>query len=60
LSRQQRQVIGAYEPEELIGSPYVDLIFEEDLPKTEEIAAAILRGQDVKSFVNRYKKKKAA
>ncbi|WP_047418657.1 PAS domain S-box protein [Cellulophaga sp. Hel_I_12] len=46
-----------YEPEELIGSPYVDLILEEDLQKTEEVAAAILGGQDVKSFVNRYKKK---
>tara|TARA_R110002051_G_scaffold99857_1_gene170244 strand:- start:49566 stop:53987 length:4422 start_codon:yes stop_codon:yes gene_type:complete len=46
-----------YEPEELIGSPYVDLILEEDLQKTEEIAAAILKGQDVTSFVNRYKKK---
>ncbi|NEN22149.1 PAS domain S-box protein [Cryomorpha ignava] len=46
-----------YLPEELIGTPYVDLILEADVPKTSETAAAILSGLDVKSFVNRYKKK---
>ncbi|TXD84093.1 PAS domain S-box protein [Subsaximicrobium wynnwilliamsii] len=46
-----------YLPKELIGKAYVDFILEEDLPKTSDIAASILRGQDVKSFVNRYKKK---
>lgn len=46
-----------YLPEELIGTPYVKLIVEEDLPKTTEIAAKILDGQDVKSFVNRYKRR---
>jgi PAS domain S-box-containing protein len=46
-----------YSPEELMGKAYMDLILEEDVPKTSDIAAAILNGQDVKSFVNRYKKK---
>ncbi|BAO56223.1 PAS domain S-box protein [Nonlabens marinus] len=46
-----------YTVEELVGKPYVDFIKEEDLPKTEETAAAILNGQDIKSFINRYKKK---
>jgi len=46
-----------YLPEELIGKSYVSFILEEDVPKTNEIAAAILSGRDVKSFVNRYKKK---
>jgi len=32
-----------YSLEELIGSPYVDLIFEEDFAKLEEIAAAIFK-----------------
>jgi PAS domain S-box-containing protein len=46
-----------YLPEELIGKAYQDLILDEDVPKTNEIAAAILSGQEIKSFVNRYKKK---
>jgi PAS domain S-box-containing protein len=46
-----------YTPEELIGKPYLDFILEEDLPKTHEIVAAILSGKEVKTFVNRYKKK---
>jgi PAS domain S-box-containing protein len=46
-----------FTPEELIGKAYQDLILEEDLPKTIEAAAAILKGLDVTSFENRYKKK---
>ena len=46
-----------YLPQELIGKAYQDLIFEEDISKTTEIAAAILSGQEFTSFVNRYKKK---
>ena len=46
-----------YLPEELIGKAYADLILEEDVPKTNDIAAAIRTGQEIKTFVNRYKKK---
>ncbi|GMQ29596.1 PAS domain S-box protein [Algoriphagus confluentis] len=46
-----------YAPEELVGTPYVHLILEEDISKTEEIAEAILKGKEIKSFSNRYKKK---
>ncbi|MEO7924231.1 MAG: PAS domain S-box protein [Chitinophagaceae bacterium] len=46
-----------YLPSELIGKAYMDLVLEEDVPKTNEIAAFVQSGQDVKSFVNRYKKK---
>ncbi len=46
-----------YAPQELVGKPYMDLIVEEDLPKTIEAATAILKGQDISSFVNRYKHK---
>ena len=46
-----------YLPEELIGKPYFDFILEEDIPKTNKIQSDILNGQEIKSFVNRYKKK---
>ncbi|MBA2611156.1 MAG: PAS domain S-box protein [Bacteroidetes bacterium] len=46
-----------YMPEEMRGKPYVNFILEEDVPKTNEVAANILIGAEVKSFVNRYKKK---
>ncbi|REG82309.1 PAS domain S-box protein [Algoriphagus antarcticus] len=51
------EVHWGYLPEELVGKAYQDLILEEDLLKTSEIASAILSGREVKSFVNRYKKK---
>lgn len=46
-----------YTPEEMCGKAYINFILEEDVPKTNEIAASILVGAQVKSFVNRYKKK---
>lgn len=46
-----------YAPSELIGLPHVSLILEDDIAKTNEIADAILGGEEVKSFVNRYKRK---
>jgi PAS domain S-box-containing protein len=46
-----------YLPEELIGKAYKDLIVEEDIQKTNEIIESIQSGKDIKSFVNRYKKK---
>jgi PAS domain S-box-containing protein len=46
-----------YLPKELIGKPYIDLVLEEDVPKTMEIANAIINGHETKSFVNRYRKK---
>lgn len=46
-----------YTPEELIGTSFRDLLFEADKPKTNEIIDAIISGQEINSFVNRYKKK---
>jgi len=46
-----------YASEELIGKPYLNFVLEEDLATTNETEAAVLRGKDLKSFVNRYKKK---
>ncbi|MEB2780968.1 PAS domain S-box protein [Algoriphagus sp. C2-6-M1] len=46
-----------YHPEELIGKPYRDLIVEEDLEKTDLVAAEIMEGKEFKSFLNRFRKK---
>ena len=46
-----------YKPEELIGTKFRDLIFEEDLSKTDAITAVSFTGVEINSFVNRYKKK---
>jgi PAS domain S-box-containing protein len=46
-----------YSPEELIGTSFRDLLFEEDVPKTNEKIADLHRGEGMNSFVNRYKKK---
>lgn len=46
-----------YAPEELIHTPYADLIIEEDVPKTKDVAKAVFTGTELKSFVNRYRKK---
>ncbi|PZX61140.1 PAS domain S-box-containing protein [Algoriphagus ratkowskyi] len=46
-----------YAPAELVGKPYMNFVLEEDFPKTIEISASILSGQDIRSFVNRYIKK---
>ena len=46
-----------YTPEELIGTPYANLIVEEDIPKTSDIAEKIISGQNVTTFTNRYKRK---
>lgn len=46
-----------YLPEELIGKSVHDLIIEEDIAKTNDTITAIQKGQKIKSFTNRYKKK---
>lgn len=46
-----------YLPEQLIGKAYMEMVLEEDVMKTNEIAASILTGKEVKSFINRYNKK---
>ena len=46
-----------FTPKELIGTPFMDLVIEEDVPKTEQVATDIIQGKSIKSFVNRYKRK---
>ena len=50
-------VLWGYSPEELIGKSYLGFVLEEDVLKTNEIAAAILNGEEVTTFTNRYKRK---
>jgi PAS domain S-box-containing protein len=53
----QSESLWGYKPEELIDIPYANLIIEEDVPKTNEIASKIMSGQNVRTFTNRYKRK---
>jgi len=46
-----------YRPEELLGKPYMSMVMEEDILITNNIAVAIIAGENIKSFINRYKKK---
>ncbi|PRZ21239.1 PAS domain S-box protein [Flavobacterium granuli] len=46
-----------YTAEELLNTPYVRLVLEEDIAKTNQTTEAIIAGQKVKPFVNRYKRK---
>jgi len=46
-----------YKPEELTGTAFIKLVVEEDIPITRAIAASIISGEEVKSFMNRYKRK---
>ncbi|MGV3611964.1 MAG: PAS domain S-box protein [Fluviicola sp.] len=46
-----------YTSEELFGKPYISFVLEEDIPKTNQIAADIISGKDVNVFSNRYTKK---
>ena len=46
-----------YEPEELIGRPFIDFVAEEDISKTIEMDAGILSGEQTTDFENRYRHK---
>ena len=46
-----------YQPNELVGRPYVERVCPEDRRKTEQVAAEIRAGHPVNDFVNRYLRK---
>ncbi|MGH8101235.1 MAG: PAS domain S-box protein, partial [Chthoniobacterales bacterium] len=46
-----------YEPEELIGRPYIDLVHPDDRPRTTQIHADIRVTKKIVDFVNRYVRK---
>ncbi|MGI8786793.1 MAG: EAL domain-containing protein [Pyrinomonadaceae bacterium] len=43
-----------YQPQEIIGRQYIDLVAPEDVPKTIEIAARIMSGEEITGFENCY------
>ena len=49
--------VWGYAPDELIGTKYIDLVYEEDIDKTKEVAELITSGVSVTMFENRYKHK---
>lgn len=48
------EVIWGYTPEELIGRKFTDIIYPEDLPKTENIIGLIMEGNNMTYVRNRY------
>ncbi|GGD72972.1 hypothetical protein GCM10011412_08260 [Maribacter cobaltidurans] len=46
-----------YTPEELLGRSYRSLVIEEDLVSTDLMETTLKKGQEIKSFSNRYRKK---
>ena len=46
--------VWGYQPEELIGRRYIELVTPEDVAKTNEIAADIMSGAEATNFENRY------
>lgn len=52
--------IWGYQPEELIGTPYIEKVLPEDRPLTIQAALKIMAGQATTSFENRYVRKDGA
>jgi PAS domain S-box-containing protein len=46
-----------YTPEELAGRRYIELVYPEDHPKTNQAAADIMAGRPLRDFENRYLRK---
>jgi PAS domain S-box-containing protein len=51
------KALWGYEPAELIGRPYIDLVYPDDRAKTNDIAAQIVSGDAAHDFENRYVRK---
>ncbi|GGD92663.1 PAS domain S-box protein [Planktosalinus lacus] len=49
--------VWGYQPEELEGKAYLELVYEEDLELTRQTAQDIISGKSVTTFQNRYLKK---
>ncbi len=50
-------VVWGYSPDELVGRLYMDLVHPDDHAKTEAAAGAIVGGEPVRDFSNRYRRK---
>ena len=49
--------VWGYQPQELIGRKYIDLVFPEDVVNTNKVAARIMSGEELTNFENRYRHK---
>ncbi len=49
--------VWGYQPEELVGRKYIDLVLPEDVAKTNEVAARMVSGEELTNFENRYRHK---
>ncbi len=49
--------VWGYQPEELVGQKYIDLVLPEDVAKTNEVAARMATGEELTNFENRYRHK---
>ncbi|WP_405400556.1 PAS domain S-box protein [Maribacter sp. Asnod2-G09] len=52
--------IWGYEPKDIIGTQYLELVYDEDIKLTEDSAESVLSGKKVVNFENRYKHKNGA
>ncbi len=46
--------VWGYQPEELIGQKYIDLVAPEDVAKTNEMTGSLMAGSETTNFENRY------
>ncbi|WP_116771303.1 PAS domain S-box protein [Maribacter litoralis] len=53
INKAVKQVWG-YAPKEIIGTNYIELVYQEDHKVTEQSAASVLSGEKVVNFENRY------
>ena len=51
------EIIWGYKQEELIGTKYIDLVYDEDVAATNQIAYEIMNGRVLSNFENRYTRK---
>jgi PAS domain S-box-containing protein len=51
------QQVWGYEPREIEGKPFLNLVHDKDRPKTQACADAIMEGEHVTDFENRYIRK---
>ena len=54
------ETLWGYKPEELIGQRYIDMVYPEDRPETNQAAAEIMAGRATNDFENRYIRKDGA
>ena len=51
------EALWGYTPDELIGRPYMDLVYEDDRARTQRIAEQVVAGEATRDFENRYVRK---